>query len=118
MLVTGAVASVLDALGMRPDRVTVLKDVRLGNGNWLVEMGSGRRSVLRRYHPGASPEDLAYEHAVLGHLAAAGWVVPHPVGEPVCHDGFWYCLTRYVPGQPTSVKALLSGADEAVTWPA
>jgi Ser/Thr protein kinase RdoA (MazF antagonist) len=99
-MVTGAVASVLEVLAVRPDRVAVLKDVPLGNGNWLVETGDGRRAVLRRYHPGASPEDLAYEHAVLGHLASAGWVVPHPVGEPVCHDGLWYCLTRYVPGQP------------------
>jgi homoserine kinase type II len=97
---TGAVASVLDVLGVRPARIAVLKDVPLHNGSWLVEMPGGHRAVLRRYHPGASPEDLAYEHAVLGHLAAAGWVVPLPVGEPVCHDGLWYCLTRYVPGEP------------------
>jgi Ser/Thr protein kinase RdoA (MazF antagonist) len=99
-VVTGAVASVLDVLAVRPGRVTLLKDVPSGNGNWLVEMVGGRRAVLRRYHPGASQEDLAYEHAVLGHLAAAGWAVPHPVGELVCHDGLWYCLTRYVPGKP------------------
>jgi Ser/Thr protein kinase RdoA (MazF antagonist) len=100
-MVTGPVAIVLDTLAVRPDRVSLLKDVPLGNGNWLVEMAGQRRAVLRRYHPRASPEDLAYEHAVLGHLASAGWVVPHPVGEPVCHDDLWYCLTRYVPGQPT-----------------
>jgi homoserine kinase type II len=99
-MVTGAVASVLAAAGARPGRVAVLKDVPLGNGNWLVETDGGHRAVLRRYHPGASPEDLAYEHAVLGHLAGAGWVVPHPVAQPVCHDGLWYCLTRYVPGSP------------------
>lgn len=96
-----AVASALDTLAVRPDRVALLKDVPLGNGNWLVEMTGGQRVVLRRYHPGASPEDLAYEHAVIGHLASAGWVVPHPIGEPVCHEGLWYCLTRYVPGQPS-----------------
>jgi Ser/Thr protein kinase RdoA (MazF antagonist) len=99
-IVTSAVTGVLDLLAVRPDRVTVLKDVPLHNGNWLVEMPGGQRAVLRRYHPGASPEDLAYEHAVLGHLTATGWTVPHPVGEPVCHDGLWYCLTRYVPGKP------------------
>jgi Ser/Thr protein kinase RdoA (MazF antagonist) len=99
---TGAVASVLDLLAVRPDRVAVLKDVPLHNGSWLVELPGGQRAVLRRYHPGASPEDLAYEHAVLGHLAAAGWVVPHPIGEPVRHDGLWYCLTRYVPGRPAA----------------
>jgi Ser/Thr protein kinase RdoA (MazF antagonist) len=101
-MMTGAVASALDVLAVRPDRVTVLKDVPLHNGSWLVEMPGGQRAVLRRYHPGASPEDLAYEHAVLGHLATAGWVVPHPVGEPVRHDGLWYCLTRYVPGKPAA----------------
>jgi homoserine kinase type II len=105
VLVTGAVASVLDLLAVRPDRVSVLKDVPSGNGNWLVEMRGEQRRVLRRYHPGASPEDLAYEHAVLGHLASAGWVVPHPVGQPVCHDGRWYCLTRYVPGQPAAPES-------------
>jgi homoserine kinase type II len=98
----GALASALDALAVRPGRVAVLKDVPLGNGNWLIEIPGRRRAVLRRYHPGTDPEDLAYEHAVLAHLAAAGWVVPHPVSAPVSHDGLWYCLTRYVPGQPAT----------------
>jgi Ser/Thr protein kinase RdoA (MazF antagonist) len=100
LVVTEAVADVLHALAVRADRVALLKDVPLGNGNWLVELAGGRRAVLRRYHPGATPGDLAYEHAVLGHLASAGWVVPHPVGNPVYREGRWYCLTRYVPGQP------------------
>jgi Ser/Thr protein kinase RdoA (MazF antagonist) len=95
-------AAVLDVLGVRPDRVAVLKDVPFGNGNWLVEMPGRRCAVLRRYHPAASPEDLAYEHAVLDHLSSAGWVVPHPVSDPVNHDGLWYCLTRYVPGKPAT----------------
>jgi homoserine kinase type II len=102
--VTDAIASVLDLLSLRPDRVARLKDVPWGNGNWLIETG-GRRAVLRRYHPGATPEDLAYEHAVLGHLASAGWVVPHPIGDPVCREGLWYCLTRYVPGQPATPES-------------
>jgi Ser/Thr protein kinase RdoA (MazF antagonist) len=105
-MVTDAIASVLDALAVRPDTVAVLKDVPSGNGNWLVEMPGGRRAVLRRYHPGASPEDLAYEHAVLDHLASAGWVVPHSLGEPACVDGLWYCLTRYVPGTPAADESL------------
>jgi Ser/Thr protein kinase RdoA (MazF antagonist) len=99
-MLTGAVACVLDVLDVRPARVALLKDDPSGNGNWLVEMPGGQRAVLRRYHPGASPGELAYEHAVLGHLTAAGWAVPHPVSEPVCHDGLWYCLTRYIPGSP------------------
>jgi homoserine kinase type II len=65
-------------------------------------MPGGQRAVLRRYHRGASPEELGYEHAVLGYLAGAGWAVPEPVGDPVCHDGLWYCLTRYVPGRPAA----------------
>jgi Ser/Thr protein kinase RdoA (MazF antagonist) len=103
-MLTGAVAGALDVLGVRPSGVTVLKDAPPGNGNgsWLVKMPGGQRVVLRRYYLGASPEDLRYEHAVLGYLAGAGWAVPHPVGDPVCHDGRWYCLTRFVPGRPAA----------------
>lgn len=104
-MLTGAVACVLDVLGVRPGRITVLKDVPPGNGSWLVEMPGGQRAVLRRYLTGASRRDLEYEHAVLGHLAGAGWVVPGPIGDPVCHDGLWYCLTRYVPGKPAAPES-------------
>lgn len=102
---TGAVASVLDLLAVRSDQVALLKDVPSGNANWLVETRGGQRSVLRRYPPGASREDLAYEHAVIRHLAAAGWVVPVPLVDPICHDGRWYCLTRYVPGQQAAPES-------------
>jgi Ser/Thr protein kinase RdoA (MazF antagonist) len=98
---------VLDLLGVRPGRVVALSDVPLGNANWLVEAADGRRLVLRRYHPGATQEELAYEHAVLGYLAGVGWVVPAPAGEPVCWQGRWYCLTRYVPGE--AIRAEDSG---------
>jgi Ser/Thr protein kinase RdoA (MazF antagonist) len=57
-----------------PRRVVALRDLPLGNGNWLVETAAGQRFVLRRYHAGAAPEDLAYEHAVLHYAADAGWV--------------------------------------------
>jgi homoserine kinase type II len=103
-MVTGAVTDVLDLLAVRPDSITVLKDVPPQNGSWLIETGT-ERTVLRRYHPSAGPADLAYEHAVLDHLATAGWTVPHPVSEPVCRDGLWYCLTRYVPGQPITEES-------------
>jgi Ser/Thr protein kinase RdoA (MazF antagonist) len=99
-MLTDAVDGALDALGVRPVSVTLLKDAAEGNGNWLVEVPGGQRAVLRRYHPGAIPEEIAYEHAVLAHLAAAGWAVPHPVSELTGQDGRWYCLTRYIPGQP------------------
>jgi homoserine kinase type II len=99
-MLTGTVAGALDALRVRPRTVTVLKDVPGGNGNWLVELPGRKRAVLRRYHPGATPDEITYEHAVLQHLAAAGWPVPHPVTEPARHAGRWYCLTRYIPGRP------------------
>jgi homoserine kinase type II len=96
---TGPPARVLDLLGLRPHEVTLLRDVPSGNGNWLVGTPDGRRLVLRRYRPGATARDLSYEHTVLRHLATAGWTVPDPVGELVDHEGLWFCLTRYVPGQ-------------------
>jgi Ser/Thr protein kinase RdoA (MazF antagonist) len=90
----------LSLLGVGPGRLVVsLSDVPLGNGNWLVETADRQRLVLRRYHPQTTQQDLAYEHAVMNHLAGVGWVVPAAVGEPVCWQGRWYCLTRYVPGQ-------------------
>jgi homoserine kinase type II len=90
---------VLNLVGVRPGRVAALKDVPLGNGNWLVDAADGQRFVLRRYHPEATHEELAYEHGVLGKLAGLGWVVPAALGEPVRWQGRWYCLTRYVPGE-------------------
>jgi Ser/Thr protein kinase RdoA (MazF antagonist) len=97
---TDAVARVLELLGVHPGAVSLLKDEPSGNGNWLVALPGRGRVVLRRYHPGAGPAEIAYEHAVLGHLAAGGWTVPDPLGEPVGYEGHWYCLTRYVAGRP------------------
>jgi homoserine kinase type II len=88
----------LSQLDVRPRRVVALSDVPLGNANWLVETSDPEPFVLRRYHPQATADDLAYEHAVLGYLAGLGWVVPAALGEPVRWRGRWYCLTRYVPG--------------------
>jgi Ser/Thr protein kinase RdoA (MazF antagonist) len=89
----------LNQLGVSRRRVVALSDVPLGNANWLVETASGQRVVLRRYHFQTAREDLAYEHAVLGHLAGLGWVVPAALSAPVCCEGWWYCLTRHVPGE-------------------
>jgi Ser/Thr protein kinase RdoA (MazF antagonist) len=96
----GPDAAVLAVLGLDPHRVTVLSDVPGGNANWLVTNGAGQRLVLRRHHGEATFEDLTWEYAVLQHLAGAGWNVPAPVGELTGHQGRWYQLTRYVPGQP------------------
>ena len=35
-VLAGAPASVLNVLAVRPGRIAVLKDVPLGNGNWLI----------------------------------------------------------------------------------
>lgn len=91
----------LDFLGIAHTGVTTLKDGdERQNGNWLVDTVDGEQHVLRRYHDRATSADIAYEHAVLRHLAAAGWVVPAPTGEAVEHGGRWFCVTRHVPGAP------------------
>jgi Ser/Thr protein kinase RdoA (MazF antagonist) len=95
---------VLGLLGARPGRVVMLADVPGGNANWLVETVGGERCVLRGYHRETTRAELAYEHAVLGHLAGLGWVVPAPLGEPVRWRDRWYCLTRYVPGDGTRAE--------------
>jgi homoserine kinase type II len=91
-------SEILDQLGVAYRRVTVLSDVRSGNGNWLVETAGEKPQVLRRYRTSATGAELAYEHDVLRHLDAAGWSVPVPVSDLVQHQGAWYCLTRHVPG--------------------
>jgi Ser/Thr protein kinase RdoA (MazF antagonist) len=63
-MAAGPPGRVLDALRLRPP-VSSLKDMPLGNASWLVEDHGGGRLVLRRYHAEATPDDLAYEHAVL-----------------------------------------------------
>jgi Ser/Thr protein kinase RdoA (MazF antagonist) len=75
-----------------------MKDVPLENSSWLAETRAGERCALRRYYPGATAADLAYEHAVLRYLASTGWVVPDPVSELIAAGDRFYCLTRYVPG--------------------
>jgi Ser/Thr protein kinase RdoA (MazF antagonist) len=108
---------VLDTLGLKPCRVVTLKNIALQNGSWLLETADGGRVVLRRYHALATLADLYYEHEVLGYLVRAGWIVPEPAGDLVHHEGFWYCLTRYVPGAPvndeTGAQRRRRGADLA-----
>jgi len=96
---------VLELLGLPPARVIVLRDVPAGNGNWLVERPGQPPVVLRRYRDGSIRPALLYEHAVLRHLASAGWVVPEPAGELTEHGGRWYCLTRYVPGAAVTAES-------------
>lgn len=89
-------------LGIRAERVRVLKDLPHENASWLAELAGGTRVVLRRYHQLATDTDLAYEHEVLSYLAAAGWVVPAAAGDLIRVGELWYCLTRYVPGEPAT----------------
>jgi Ser/Thr protein kinase RdoA (MazF antagonist) len=86
-VLTGVPARVLDVLGLRPGRITALKDIPGENGSWLLEMPDGGRLALRRYHAQATPQDLSYEHSVLCYLARAGWTIPEPAGELVHHAG-------------------------------
>jgi Ser/Thr protein kinase RdoA (MazF antagonist) len=95
---TGPPARVLSQLGLRPGSVVTMKDVPRGNCSWRAETRAGERCALRRYYPGATAADLAYEHAVLRYLATSGWLVPDPLSELIAAGGQYYCLTRYVPG--------------------
>ncbi len=97
---TGPPARVLSLLGLQPASVVALKDIPRENASWLADTFDGNRLVLRRYHAWATEPDLAYEHAVLRHLARSEWAVPEPVGELIRDAGQYYCLTRYVPGRP------------------
>ncbi|MGH9125055.1 MAG: phosphotransferase enzyme family protein [Acidimicrobiales bacterium] len=94
------IAEVLDRLGVARTAVRTLKDEVAANSSWLVETTGGGRVVLRRYHEGATPEDLDYEHQVLRHLTAAGWWVPIPESDLISHRGRLFCLNRWVPGGP------------------
>jgi Ser/Thr protein kinase RdoA (MazF antagonist) len=94
----GPVPGVLELLSLRPARVTLLRDIPAGNGNWLIGRPGQPPVVLRRYRDGSTREALLYEHAVLRHLASDGWVVPEPASDLTWYQGRWYCLTRYVPG--------------------
>jgi Ser/Thr protein kinase RdoA (MazF antagonist) len=103
---TGPPARVLGLLGLRPASVVTLKDISRENASWLADTLAGNRLVLRRYHAAATERDLAYEHAVVRHLARSGWVVPAPVGEVIREAGRYYSLTRYVPGRPVARESV------------
>jgi len=71
-----------------------------GNANWLAWTTGGECLVLRRYHVLSSGEGLAYEFAVLRHLAELGWSVPSPVTELVSFEGRFWAATLFIPGAP------------------
>jgi aminoglycoside phosphotransferase (APT) family kinase protein len=70
-----------------------------GNANWLAWTKAGECLVLRRYHALSAEEGLAYEFAVLRHLAGLGWPVPSPVTELVSFEGRFWAATLFIPGR-------------------
>lgn len=81
-----------------PADIEVLQEGDHGNCCWLVPRTESEPVVLRRYHDRATPEDLAYEHAVMRHLAIDGWVVPEPVGDLIRFERWWWVATRFIAG--------------------
>lgn len=95
--------TVLDGFGVHARSVRVVPGAGpLGTTNSHVWPADGGRVVLRRYHLGASLDELSYEHAVLSHLARQGWTVPDVLAGSFEHDGRLFSLTRYVPGRARS----------------
>jgi Ser/Thr protein kinase RdoA (MazF antagonist) len=70
------------------------KAVRLGgdrNVHWIV-CGPDGHYVLRCYRADRDAAAIAYEFAVLAHLAAAGWPVAQPVGPTATWNGRTFAL--------------------------
>ena len=95
-----SVSDVLSQFRVEARRVEPLQVELEGNSVWRIDVDS-EPLILRRYHSRATLDDVLYEHAVLAHVAAAGWTVPVPVTAPLELDGSLYCLTRFVPGAGT-----------------
>lgn len=93
-----SIEDVAGQLGVPARQLEALKVVEDGNSSWRLETDDGRTLVLRRYHRRATPADVSYEHTVLRHAAASGWVVPHPVTDLIEVDSALYCITAFVPG--------------------
>jgi len=88
------------------------RDIRSGtvNKHWRVKAGA-LSYVLRRYNERRSTEAIAYEHAVLRHLAGRGWPVAVPVCAPggdtcIETEGRWYALFPLLPGRPPPYRGL------------
>lgn len=76
------------------------------NRHWRVSTNAGE-FALRRYTPHRSPVAIAYEHAVLDHLAGRQWPVapalPSIEGETVVeHGDARWALFPWLPGEPAS----------------
>jgi len=81
------------------------------NLNLVVEAPRGRFFLRRRNPRYASPDRVAYEHALMEHLAARGVTGPLPVGTrdgrtAVCDGSDVYELQRFVEGNPFEADSL------------
>lgn len=69
------------------------------NQHWLVESGR-EHLVLRRWWQAS--DEVAYEVDLVKRIAALGWPVASVVAGPIEHDGAWWSLAPFLPGEPRS----------------
>ena len=92
--------------GVEPRYVETLRG-GAANEHWRVE-GGLRPFVLRRYQPRHTPQDVAYEHAVLDRLAGRSWPVAAPLPAlaggtlAVTGAGAWSLFPRLTGEPPPS----------------
>jgi 3-dehydroquinate synthase/2-deoxy-scyllo-inosose synthase len=85
--------------GIHPVRVTRLGGDR--NVHWIASGPDGQH-VLRCYRADRDAAAIAYEFAVIGHLAGKGWPVAEPVGANTCWNGRTFALFPRLPGATSS----------------
>jgi Ser/Thr protein kinase RdoA (MazF antagonist) len=94
---------VLDRMGLGASRTRRI--AQRDNTHWLVDT-PGERLVLRRYAPGRSHGDVAYELRLLEHLAGRGWPVPTAVAPPMEAAGSIWCAFRYMTGRAPAPRSV------------
>lgn len=99
---------VLLRMGIHASRIRRI--AQRANTHWLVD-APDRRIVLRRYAPGRSPDDVAYELRLMERLARRGWPAPIPIAPPVEAGGRVWCALRYLPGRAPAPRS--SAGDRA-----
>jgi Ser/Thr protein kinase RdoA (MazF antagonist) len=102
---SGAVGprSVLDGLGLRASRIRRVAHRR--NTHWIADT-PGRRVVLRRYAPGRSQGEVAYELRLLERLERRAWPVPIPIAPVVEAAGSLWCAFRYLAGRAPAPRSV------------
>ena len=101
------VRAIAGTWGVTPQRV-----VRLGgnrNIHWVIHSPEGQ-FILRRYRHDREPAAVAYEFAVIAHLASEGWPVAEPVGPVSVWKGQTFALFPRLPGRrPRSKEPAADG---------